>query len=177
MRKIFLFSLICFLLFCVSNAQAQMDEDYGFTRVNLEGGHSFLLPDSYIHSTSGFVKNFAAMGWSCYENYRYGTAAVFVAKKLADTEDESSLKEAGLEYMFENKLSAAVPGSKIQLSRIIKINDRDVLFARGNDKFGNAMIMYMLICDGYIYCSAYYTQPSNFNTMYGQFLEIQNSFK
>ena len=70
MRKIFLFSLICFLLFCVSNAQAQMDEDYGFTRVNLEGGHSFLLPDSYIHSTSGFVKNFAAMGWSCYENYR-----------------------------------------------------------------------------------------------------------
>ena len=90
---------------------------------------------------------------------------------------ESSLKEAGLEYMFENKLSAAVPGSKIQLSRIIKINDRDVLFARGNDKFGNAMIMYMLICDGYIYCSAYYTQPSNFNTMYGQFLEIQNSFK
>ena len=177
MKKLFLFSLICFVLCFVSNANAQMDEDYGFTRVNLEGGHSFLLPDSYIHSTTGFVTNFAAKGWSCYENLRYGTAAVFMAQKVSDTEDEASFKESGLEYVLENKISSAVPGSRIQLSRIIKINDRDVLFARGNDKFGNAMIMYLLVCDGYMYASAYYTQPANFNTMYGQFLEIQKSFK
>ncbi len=177
MRKIFLFSLICFVLCFVSNANAQMDEDYGFTRVNLEGGHSFLLPDSYIHTSGGIFQALSSMGFSCYENLRYGTAAAFTAKKLPENEENFNLKESGLEYLFENKLGAMVPGARAQLSRIITINGRDVLFLRGTDHVGNAMIMYLLICDGYMYCSAYYTQPANFNTMYGQFLEIQNSFK
>lgn len=177
MKKLFLFSLICFVLCFVSNANAQMDEDYGFTRVNLEGGHSFLLPDSYIHTTSGVLKLLAANGFSCYENLRYGTAAAFIAKKLAESEENADIKESGLEYIFENKMSSMVPGAKVQLSRVITMNGRDVLFVRGTDHVGNAVIMYMFICDGYMYCSNYYTQPANFNTMYGQFLEIQNSFK
>lgn len=177
MKKLFLFSLICFVLCFVSNAHAQMDEDYGFTRVNLEGGHSFRLPDSYIHSTAEYFRHFLQQGWACYENQRYGVIAVFVAKKLPESQEEANLKESGLEYLMEHSLGSMVPGSRIQLSRIITMNGRDVLFARGNDSYGNAMIMYLLICDGYMYGSAYYTQPSNFNTMYGQFLEIQNSFK
>lgn len=179
--KKYLLSLFIFLFLvsiCFLPASAQIDSDYGYTRVNLEGGHYFLVPDSYIRESSmPILSVFAAKGFFGFLNKLYGSFAVFGTVPLSEKEKEIGIRELGFESQLENGF---FPKSyiTITLSRVIEMNGRDVLFARGYYTQSNInFIMYEFYCDDYLYLSMYGADPNNFNSMYAQFFEIQNSFK
>lgn len=176
-------ALYFFLILAISPVFSQ--DEYGFTKVYLNDGKYFLLPDSFefnMEATRAFLerRKYASSEIAKYYiNTRLGIAIVFISKRMSEEEKEADVisKESGIETYFKQAFSDYT----MPTPRIITLNGRKTMFVRMSNnlkgEIATETLIYLFQEDDSYFMTMYMTTSHNFNQYLRMFMDIQNSFQ